>query len=42
MAKDVDRTIHSIAQQQGNMSREAAAEYVSNLKDQHRYHRDVY
>jgi sulfite reductase (NADPH) flavoprotein alpha-component len=42
MAKDVDHTIHAIAQQQGNMNKEAAAEYVTTLKDQHRYHRDVY
>ena len=42
MAKDVDNTIHTIAQQQGSMNKEAAAEYVNTLKDQHRYHRDVY
>jgi sulfite reductase (NADPH) flavoprotein alpha-component len=42
MAKDVDHTIHTIVEQQGSMNREAAAEYVNTLKDQHRYHRDVY
>ena len=42
MAKDVDHTIHTIAERQGSMSREAAVEYVNSLKDQHRYHRDVY
>ena len=42
MAKDVHATILKIAEQQGGMSRETAEEYVTNLKDQHRYHRDVY
>lgn len=42
MAKDVDHTIHTIAERQGNMNKEAAAEYVNILKDQNRYHRDVY
>jgi sulfite reductase (NADPH) flavoprotein alpha-component len=42
MAKDVDATLHTMAEQQGNLPREAAAEYVRQLKDQHRYHRDVY
>jgi sulfite reductase (NADPH) flavoprotein alpha-component len=42
MAKDVDATIHRIAEQQGCLDAEAAQEFVNNLKDQHRYHRDVY
>jgi sulfite reductase (NADPH) flavoprotein alpha-component len=42
MAKDVDNTIHTIVQQQGSMNKEAAVEYINTLKDQHRYHRDVY
>ncbi|HEV2646446.1 MAG TPA: sulfite reductase flavoprotein subunit alpha [Acidobacteriaceae bacterium] len=42
MAKDVDATIHTIVEQQGNMDREAAAEFVQTIKDEHRYHRDVY
>lgn len=42
MAKDVDATLHTIVAQQGNLAREAATEYVQQLKDQHRYHRDVY
>jgi len=42
MAKDVDTTLHTIVQQQRNCASEAAAEYVQQLKDQHRYHRDVY
>jgi sulfite reductase (NADPH) flavoprotein alpha-component len=42
MAKDVHATILKITELQGGMSRETAEEYVANLKDQHRYHRDVY
>jgi sulfite reductase (NADPH) flavoprotein alpha-component len=42
MAKDVDTTIHAIVEQQSGLPREAATEYVQQLKNQHRYHRDVY
>ncbi|QNI32066.1 sulfite reductase subunit alpha [Alloacidobacterium dinghuense] len=42
MAKDVDTTLHAIIEKQGGMSHESAKEYVRNLKDEHRYHRDVY
>ena len=42
MAKDVDAMLHTIVEQQGGLNREAAIDYVQNLKDQHRYHRDVY
>ncbi|MDW5264556.1 MULTISPECIES: sulfite reductase flavoprotein subunit alpha [Acidobacteriaceae] len=42
MAKDVDATLRSIVAQQGNLDAEAATEYVQTLKDDHRYHRDVY
>ena len=42
MAKDVDAALHVIAEQQGQLDTEAAAEYIRELKDQHRYHRDVY
>jgi sulfite reductase (NADPH) flavoprotein alpha-component len=42
MAKDVHSTMLKIAQQEGAMSSEAAEEYVGRLKEQHRYHRDVY
>ena len=42
MAKDVDAMLHTIAQQQGALSREAAIDFIQNLKDQHRYQRDVY
>lgn len=42
MAKDVDATLHTITEQQGCLSTEAAADYIRKLKDEHRYHRDVY
>lgn len=42
MAKDVDRTLHTIVEQQSGRDSESAQEYVQSLKDQHRYHRDVY
>jgi sulfite reductase (NADPH) flavoprotein alpha-component len=42
MAKDVDQTLHTIVEQQGEMDAQAAQDYVEELKDQHRYHRDVY
>jgi sulfite reductase (NADPH) flavoprotein alpha-component len=42
MAKDVDASLHEIVQKQGSMTLDAANEYVQQLKDQHRYHRDVY
>lgn len=42
MAKDVHAAIQTIVAEQGGMSTEAAGEYVHSLKEQHRYHRDVY
>jgi len=42
MAKDVHAAIQTIVAEQGGMSTEAAQEYVHSLKEQHRYHRDVY
>lgn len=42
MAKDVDAALHTIVERQGNLGQEAAREYVQQLKDEHRYHRDVY
>jgi sulfite reductase (NADPH) flavoprotein alpha-component len=42
MAKDVHGALCRIAQEQGAMSAQAAEEYVGALKEQHRYHRDVY
>jgi sulfite reductase (NADPH) flavoprotein alpha-component len=42
MAKDVHATLHTIVEKQGGMSAQAAEEYVHTLKEDHRYHRDVY
>ena len=42
MAKDVDATLHTIVEQQSGLSTEAANEYVQQMKDEHRYHRDIY
>ena len=42
MAKDVHHTLHKIVEQQGKMSAESAVEFVQALKQEHRYHRDVY
>lgn len=42
MAKDVHGALCSIAEKQGAMSSDSAQEYISSLKEQHRYHRDVY
>jgi sulfite reductase (NADPH) flavoprotein alpha-component len=44
MAKDVHQTLISIAQKEGGLSAEAAAEYVNVtlMKTEKRYLRDVY
>lgn len=42
MAKDVHKTLCQIAQDQGSMSAQSAEDYIGSLKDEHRYHRDVY
>ena len=42
MAPDVDAAIHAVAEEHGGMSKEAAAEYVANLRTTKRYRRDVY
>ncbi|MEM9734279.1 MAG: sulfite reductase flavoprotein subunit alpha [Pseudomonadota bacterium] len=42
MAKDVDSTLHQVISENGSMSTEAAADYVSRLKREKRYLRDVY
>jgi sulfite reductase (NADPH) flavoprotein alpha-component len=42
MAKDVHSALQTIVKKQGNLSSAAAEEYVQTLKEQHRYHRDVY
>jgi sulfite reductase (NADPH) flavoprotein alpha-component len=42
MAKDVDAALHKVAETHGGMSAETSHEYVSQLQEEHRYHRDVY
>jgi len=42
MAKDVNTALLSVMETQGGMDREAAEGYVQTMKEQHRYHRDVY
>lgn len=42
MAKDVDAALHAIIAEQGGMAVEQAAEYVRQMKKDHRYQRDVY
>jgi sulfite reductase (NADPH) flavoprotein alpha-component len=42
MAPDVDAALQAIAEEQGGMSKEAAAEYMAGLRSEKRYRRDVY
>ena len=42
MAKDVDAALHAVVQTHGGMDVEAAQDYVSQLHEDRRYHRDVY
>jgi len=42
MATDVHATLERIIREQGSMSHVAAEEYIDALKENHRYHRDVY
>ncbi|MBV9123050.1 MAG: sulfite reductase subunit alpha [Planctomycetes bacterium] len=42
MALDVDHALHAIVEEQGEMSAEAAKEYVKELSKAKRYQRDVY
>lgn len=42
MAKDVHSVLCTIVEKQGGMNAEQAQEYVATLKEQHRYHRDIY
>jgi len=42
MAKDVDAALHAVVERHGGMNVEAAREYVSQMQEDHRYHRDVY
>jgi sulfite reductase (NADPH) flavoprotein alpha-component len=42
MALDVDHTLVAIVAKQGNMTSEAAKDYVKSLSKAKRYQRDVY
>ena len=42
MARDVDAALHQVIQTAGGKSPEAAADFVRQLKQDHRYQRDVY
>jgi sulfite reductase (NADPH) flavoprotein alpha-component len=42
MAKDVHAALQTIIEKQAGVSAQAAEEYVQTLKEEHRYHRDVY
>ena len=42
MGKDVHATLQKIVEKEGGMSAQDADEYVTGLKEQHRYHRDLY
>lgn len=42
MAKDVDAALHRVIEQHGKRNAEDAKEFVQDLQEQNRYHRDVY
>jgi sulfite reductase (NADPH) flavoprotein alpha-component len=42
MAKDVDLALHKVAEEHGKLSTEEAAAFISQLKKEKRYQRDVY
>lgn len=42
MAKDVDAALHHVVEKHGNKDAEAARDFVQDLQEQNRYHRDVY
>jgi sulfite reductase (NADPH) flavoprotein alpha-component len=42
MAKDVDAALHRVAETAGELSEEAAADFIQKLKTEKRYQRDVY
>lgn len=42
MAKDVDKALHTLIEEHGNLSEEGAIDYVNKLKKDKRYVRDVY
>ena len=41
-AKDVDKALHEVIAEHGNLSEEDATAYVDKLKSEKRYVRDVY
>ena len=42
MARDVDAALHRLIEEHGQKDTEAAQEFVQELQEQNRYHRDVY
>ena len=42
MAKDVDAALHTVVETHGAMDADAAKDFVAQLHDDRRYHRDVY
>jgi sulfite reductase (NADPH) flavoprotein alpha-component len=38
----VDAALHRIVETQSGMEQDAAQEYMHAMKEEHRYHRDVY
>ena len=42
MAKDVDKALHTIVVEHGNLSEEDATHYINEMKKEKRYVRDVY
>lgn len=42
MAKDVDAALHKVVEQHGGKSEDVAKDFVQELQEQNRYHRDVY
>lgn len=42
MASDVDKALHEVVAEHGSMTTEAAKTYVNQMKETHRYSRDVY
>ena len=42
MAKDVHEALVTIAENQGNQSREQAEQYINDLRKAKRYQKDVY
>ncbi|MGC3992363.1 MAG: sulfite reductase subunit alpha [Chthoniobacteraceae bacterium] len=42
MAKDVDAALHKVCETAGGLTPEAASEYITKLKNDKRYQRDVY